>query len=196
LQQQPEYLTNTNPTAPLGKVHTEFETSALLAGFTSANAQILADKIALTYSQIAVGYGAGLFSSRSNDQEQNRFVTLVTRLPLAPFYMLVTLNCLYIIISFFLAVVALQACASSYGAARVKDQLSVWGLVAHGFQVPLVENEVRNGVQVRQELDQQNVGVSVVGVERSREVEWVFCTYNRTTHTSIASGMNINSSDE
>ena len=77
-----------------------------LAAFSDTT-QSFAGKMALVYSQTTVGYSAGVFSPRTNAEEQTRETSLVARLPFAPFYTLIALNLSYAVGTIILAIVAL-----------------------------------------------------------------------------------------
>jgi hypothetical protein len=155
----------------------QIASAAFLSAYNSSSAQELADKVAIAYSQTALGYAAGVFSSRANVEEQSVQTLLVTRLPIAPFFSLIIVNGVYVFIGIVVAFVALLANASSDGTGEVVDRLSVSGLIAHAFKVPLEEkHEGRNSGD--------GASASVVAVERviSEDAgtnEWAFRTRQR-----------------
>lgn len=179
LQQEPGYVIGRNAPSTLGTVNPEISASALLAGFSSDTAQILADKFALAYSQAAVAYASGLFTPRANELEEHRTVLLATRLPLAPFYTLVTVNLLYTLISIVTAAVALYVCSRSQGTAYVKERLNVLGLVAHGFKV-LDYEYTPNRASLDPNVQPTPVEIPVVAVHKIDENEWGFRVVRRT----------------
>jgi hypothetical protein len=180
LQQQPGYVYETNPQTPLGTVNPEIAAAAYLSGFTSGNAQILADKFALSYSQTAMASNAaGIFSPRTNELEQQRSVILVTRLPLVPFYMLVGVSFLYILISIVVALVALYVSSHPYGTASVKQRLNVWGLVEHGFKLP-VDEDTQSRTSSDAEVQPAAAKIPIIAVHKTDDNEWDFCVWPRT----------------
>lgn len=146
----------------------QMASTAFQAGYTSDTAQTLADKLALTYSQGAIGYVAGAFSPRANEEEQLTEILVVTRLPLAPLYTLICLNFLYGVVSVIVAIIALFDNASSDSVRCVQGQLSVWGLIFQAFQIPVQEKHIQDGDC---EEGQESVRSIVVGVEKDRTVE-------------------------
>jgi hypothetical protein len=135
-----------------------------LLGFSNDTAQDLANQVAQEYSRLVIGLPAGAFSLRGNEEEQIRSTILVTHLPLAPYYCLITFNCLYVIVGVIVAVIALDASVSEEGVREMQEQLSIWGLVAHGFQVPVDEKQIQNGQSFDGEAGGQENQARVVGI--------------------------------
>jgi hypothetical protein len=105
---------------------------ASLAGFSNSS-QVVADKMALVYSQTNLGYASGVFTSRRNEREWTRETVLLARVPFAPFYTLVLLNVLYALIALILTVVAVRINAHEQDVNNVRQCLSTEGLVAFAF---------------------------------------------------------------
>lgn len=143
----------------------QVQNAVYLSAYSSETSQDLADKVALAYSQSALGYSAAAFSQRLNQEEQLREVVLVTRLPFAPFYALISANCLYAICSIVLAGIAMCIIGSSKRIGNVQEQLNVQALVARAFQIP--EKLIRDGESF--ELEGEVVGEVVVGVKKGPE---------------------------
>lgn len=133
--------------------------------------------MALIYSQTALGLATGVFSLRDNLEEQSRTVLFVTRVPIAPLYPLIVLNLFYVVIGALMAFIALRANPLSEGVREVQTRLSVWGLVAYGFENPVTDRPVQK-VEKRQGTVRN---LDVVGVRKGiGENGWMFRTRQRT----------------
>jgi hypothetical protein len=110
----------------------EMTTGAAVAAFTSDTEEGIAEKMALVYSRNSLGFAAGAFAGRLNEEEHVRNSLLVARVPFAPLFTLVGLNGLYFAVAFVTALVSLSS-AQSKGVRDVQTRLSIWGLVSYGF---------------------------------------------------------------
>jgi hypothetical protein len=118
---------------------------AILSAFSN-DSQQLADKMALVYSETALGLAAGVFSPRINLEEQVRNVILVARVPIAPLYALLALDLLYGVAGILLGFFAW--CASwKFGVKRMKQGLSVWGIIKYAFSRHASDQEVMRFLQ-------------------------------------------------
>jgi hypothetical protein len=111
----------------------QFLNGAIVAGFSNTT-QNLADKLALVYSQTALGLAAGVFAPEINIGERSRTGFLVARVPFAPLYTLVFLNIIYLVGGIAGGLVARNASIRSQEVRETQVRLSVWGLGAHGFE--------------------------------------------------------------
>ena len=91
--------------------------------------------------------------------------------------MLVTVNLLYMLVSVVIGMLALYVCWHSEGAALVKERLNVWGLVAHGFNIPIAE-EPEDHAPRDSDVQAATVDIPVVTVQKS-DGEWGFCVTRR-----------------
>jgi len=98
------------------------------------SAGALADVFATIYSQASLGGAAGVFTPTENIKEWTKQMVLLTRIPFAPFYVLVFLNAMYATIGLLLGVVSVVNILGRYSPGAVQAKLSVWGLVDHAFQ--------------------------------------------------------------
>jgi len=98
------------------------------------SAGALADVFATIYSQASLAGAAGVFTPTENIMEWNKQMVLLTRIPFAPFYVLVLLNALYATIALLLGVVSVVNILRRHSSGAVQAKLSVWGLVHHAFQ--------------------------------------------------------------
>ena len=109
----------------------QYVNGATLSAFSNTS-QELADKMALVYSQTALGLAAGVLSPRQNLEEQTRQTLLIARVPYAPFYTLLILNLLYVVTGVVFGFLAIRA--NGFEKVRdIKAGLSIWGLLEHGF---------------------------------------------------------------
>ena len=138
---------------------------ATLAGFSNTSEE-LAIKIALVYSQTALGFAAGVLSPRGNLEEQSREEFLVARVPFAPFYTLVILNLVYVVVGVFLACLALCANAKR-GVRATQVRLSIWGIVAYGFEKQSVKRSFNGQKDLFEENGDGERDLSVIGVTRN-----------------------------
>jgi len=148
----------------------QFSIGVDLAAF-SDTAQGFADKMALVYSQTTVGYSAGVFSPRTNAEEQIRETSLVARVPFAPFYTLIALNVSYAVGAIILAIVALFSKFPRRGVGEVQIRLSVLGVVAHAFK------QSPDGQILKSEnlFDESRGSSNVVGVQyEANRKNWDF----------------------
>jgi hypothetical protein len=153
----------------------QFVNGAVLATF-SRTADELAQKMAQVYSQTALGLAAGVFSSRANLEEQTRQEFLVARVPLAPFYTLIAFNLVYAIVGGVVAVIALRATGGE-GVLEARAGLSVWGIVAHGFEVFDETRKIRKVEDLFEESRVGAVKVDVIGIEKAEGVRWRLRTW-------------------
>ena len=93
---------------------TQLVNGAIVAGFSNTS-QDLADKLALVYSQTALGFAVGSFIPRANIEEQTRESLLVARVPVAALYSLIILDLIYAAVGVVMAIFALRATSGSHG---------------------------------------------------------------------------------
>jgi hypothetical protein len=156
----------------------QYLNGAILASLSNTS-QILADKMALVYSQTALGLAAGTFSPRNNLEEQHRDTILATRVPVAPFYAIIALDLCYAVTVALLAFLALRANGLD-GVREVQAQLSIGGLIQHGFQRPIDD---RDALQVENATEGSHIGtgkLNVIGVEKINmgDERWSFNVYD------------------
>jgi hypothetical protein len=131
----------TTPVLNVTTGYYQMTTGAAVASLTSDSEESIAEKIAVLYSQTSLGFAAGVFSARANEEEHVREQILVARIPVAPFYFLIVSNCLYGAVAFIAALVAFH-CTRSEGVQEIQHCLSIWGLVEHGFGDPILDKFV------------------------------------------------------
>jgi hypothetical protein len=117
---------------------TQYVNGAILAAFSNTS-QELADRLALVYSQTTLGLASGVLSPRENLLEQARNPLLVSRVPKAPLFTLVSLNLLYGFGGIVLASIALYENGKP-GVTEMKRNLSIWGILEYSF--------MKNGVDI------------------------------------------------
>lgn len=129
------------------------------ANFASAgnNSADIAETTAAFMSHAVLSLSVGAISSRKNIIEQSRSKLVLTRVPIIPFYFLITLKALYVCGVIVLAAI-IMIWSHPKEAAGVKSQLTIDGLVGTIFRedklhMPLLENseEVENGFQKSKE---------------------------------------------
>jgi hypothetical protein len=134
---------------PLGEPY--LEQAANLA-VLSTSAQEIADKIALSYSTVALAIGAQAVIPGPALAAQERSSFLVSRVPAAPLFALVISNLLFAVMGIVLAIVAL---ATSGGNVReIQARLSIVGLVADRFE----SRRGAGGVEKMEELFEESEG--------------------------------------
>ncbi|EXJ65392.1 hypothetical protein A1O7_01733 [Cladophialophora yegresii CBS 114405] len=112
------------------------EGAFISGGVQSNNSQQFADFLAQRFSETTLSMVSGLTVASPNLAEQTRERLLVTRLPKAPFYVLIVLNLIYALLGIILAIIAL---ASQPRRSRsIQARLSIGGVIA-----ALLEPEVR-----------------------------------------------------
>lgn len=136
--------------------------AASLATFSNS-AQELADKIALAYSRVALAVSADVVvPSRASAAQRNSFVS---RVQIAPLFMLVAANLLFVLLGVVLTIVALVA-----GNGEVHDvqtRLSIVGLVADSFEGSRARRGVGNMNELFQETDEY--GNLRIAIDRSTD---------------------------
>jgi hypothetical protein len=149
--------------------------SGAIVSIFSPTAQDLADKMALIYSQTALGISAGVFMSSGNSEEQTRQPLLVAKVPFGPLYTLIGLDLLYSVIGVLLALTAM----CKMKVKGVNSLFTVWGIIAQAFERVPERVTVHKVEDLFQET--RDGGGSVVGVERvGKSANWRFKTWNRT----------------
>jgi hypothetical protein len=139
------------------------QTSALTSVLSNTS-QELADYMAFAYSQTALGLASGVFSPQINILEQNRQQLTVARVPYAPFYALIGLNSLFGIIGAVLTVIAIYANRKE-GVDKIRVSLTIWGVVAHGFETTGDAALVKDAEDLFRESRSEE-HPTVVGVEK------------------------------
>ena len=149
------------------------EIATNIASF-SVSSQELADKWANSYSQIALGLSSGVFSSRSNREEQIRTEILVARIPKAPLFTLVGLNLVYAVLGIALALYAIFGSRLGDGSADVRERLTIPGVVAECFE----ETGGAHGGTVKAErffVERKDKGLTGrLGVAETEDGGWQF----------------------
>ena len=121
---------------------------------------------------------AGVITPRENLQEQHRSTILLAKVPKAPLFLLLLLNCLYAIIEFILAGLAFKA-VGEHGTNDVQLRLSVAGLVGLLFERSKALQPIgKIEVMFREWNDLHGHGTKV-GVEKTAEGGWLMVTYNQ-----------------
>jgi hypothetical protein len=103
-------------------------TGATSLATLSNSAQELADKIAISYSRIALAVGAQSVVSQPALAAQERSSSLVTRLPVGPLFALLIANLLFVVLGIVLTILALEN--SDKETREVQARLSIVGLTA------------------------------------------------------------------
>ncbi|EPS44811.1 hypothetical protein H072_1184 [Dactylellina haptotyla CBS 200.50] len=120
--------------APL--IATDFGDLYVKTGITTAGisntSQQIADKFAVSFSQITLAATTGVLEPQENLEEQLRVQFLVARVPIAPLYTLVSANALYALLGLLIAIFALRSDPKLNN--NVRERLSVLGLVANLFE--------------------------------------------------------------
>ncbi|KAL7908238.1 hypothetical protein GGI35DRAFT_486357 [Trichoderma velutinum] len=134
------------------RVNAALQCAANFASVGNSSAEI-AETTASFMSHTMLSLSVGAISNRKNTLEQSRSNILLTRVPIIPFYLLITLKALYVCGIIILTAVIL-VWSHPKQAAGVKSQLTINGLVDTIFredklQTPLLENseEIENDCQ-------------------------------------------------
>ena len=149
------------------------EIATNIASF-SVSSQELANKWANSYSQIALGLSSGVFSSRSNTEEQILKEILVARIPKAPLFTLVGLNLVYAVVGIALALYAIFGSRLDDGSADVRERLTIPGVVAECFEE---SGGARDGTVKAEQLFVERKGKGLtgrVGVAETEDGGWQF----------------------
>ena len=117
-----------------------------------------------------MGISAGVFDTRINLAEQTRESILVTRVPKAPLFTLVALNCVYCVLGLVLAFMALASHPADVN--DVRERLSIAGLTAFCFEGTRAKKPAEKKRQMFSE--HEGTGSSRVGVERSGYEGWEY----------------------
>jgi hypothetical protein len=100
--------------------------------FSSESAIEMAQRFANTYSRITLAFGSVALNPLETLVQQTRATSLVTCVPKAPLYALVSLAGLYLALAIILAVIAVRN--TSGDVADIQSQLSISGLAATSFE--------------------------------------------------------------
>ena len=103
---------------------------------TAKTAEDLATGFASVYDQITVALPAGVMTQRPPLNVTRRIETLVTRVPKAPFFALISLYCLYIVLGVCLTIIAVAAVVKGKGVRDAQARLSIDAIVAESFESP------------------------------------------------------------
>ncbi|KAH0559688.1 hypothetical protein GP486_003799 [Trichoglossum hirsutum] len=142
-----------------------------LAAFGNTS-QDIATAFANTFSQVTVGFAAGVMSPRQNTLEQDRHNLLVARVPKAPLYTLVVLNLLYALLGIVLAVIALFL--PGRGLKDVQAKLTIAGLTAEGLERSRLGRPAGRVEELFEEWDGN--GSARVAVQQTQAGGWTFAT--------------------
>ena len=118
--------------APLDQLQQGFMQSVS----TAKTAEDLAAGFASVYDQTTVALPAELLTQRPLLNVTQRIETLVTRVPKAPFFALISLYCLYIILGVCLTIIAVAAVVKGNGVRDAQARLSIDAIVAESFESP------------------------------------------------------------
>ncbi|KAK0758038.1 hypothetical protein N5P37_009336 [Trichoderma harzianum] len=156
------------------RVNAALQCSANFASAGNSSAEI-AEITAAFMSRAVLSLSVGAISSRKNIIEQSRSRILLTRVPVVPFYLLITLKALYVCGIIILAA-AIVIWSHPKEAARLKSQFTIDGLVGTIFRedklhMPVLENseEMENGFQKSKERE---IKVALL----KRKEEWSYAT--------------------
>lgn len=157
-----------------GKV--SLETAAYAASQYNST-QAMADDWASAYSVAALALSSGFMAPRANLEEQVRSSKLVSRVPKAPLYTLVALNCVYALSGLVLAWFAARAEPEKTN--DLRERLSTSALVAFCFE----GDRARRAVEKKRELFDEHAGVGTgrVGLARAQEGGVSFVRRQRAT---------------
>jgi hypothetical protein len=147
----------------------ETRLSSLLRYITDP--QMTSNQVSIVLSQMSLGYAAGVLSPRTNLAEIVQETLLVTRVPAAPLYILLALNCIYVLAGIGVASAALLI-NRSQDAREVQARLSIMGIVAQAFE-PEPRGRVEKVGDMFEEL--RSGGAAVVLI--NKENEWRYTKY-------------------
>jgi hypothetical protein len=183
---RPTRLQPTNETmssilaAPL--FYSSFGEAALQTAAYIASSQFdsthLAASWAKEFSRISMSLSAGVITPRENLQEQHRSTILLAKVPKAPLFLLLLLNCLYAIIGFILAGLAFKA-VGEHGTKDVQLRLSVAGLVGLLFERSKALQPIGKIEDMFREWNDLHGHGTKVGVEKTAEGGSLMVTYNQ-----------------
>lgn len=100
--------------------------------FSSGSVKQLSQSFADAYSRVTLAFGSVALNPAETLTEQQRTVSLVTCVPKAPLWTLVSLAIIYLILALALTVVAVRN--TSADIANIQSQLSIHGLAAKSFE--------------------------------------------------------------
>ena len=103
---------------------------------TAKTAEDIAAGFASVYDQITVALPAGVLTHRPPLNVTGRIETLVTRVPKAPFFALISLYFLYIVLGVCLTIIAVVAVMKGKGVRDAQARLSIDAIVAESFESP------------------------------------------------------------
>ena len=137
-------------------------------GALQNTAHDLADVFATVYSQASLGGAAGVFIQVKNINEWNQQEVLLTRIPFAPFYVLVILNSIFATIGLLLGVVSAINIVGHHWLGAVQTKLSVWGLVDQAFHE---ENQIMDDDNVNR-VTPDSVVIGVSDLDNDRDIRY------------------------
>ncbi|KAL6821671.1 hypothetical protein J3E69DRAFT_382184 [Trichoderma sp. SZMC 28015] len=154
------------------RVNAALQCAANFASAGNSSADI-AETTATFMSHAVLSLSVGAISSRKNIIEQSRSRILVTRVPIIPFYLLITLKALYVCGIILLAAIIMIG-SHPKEAAGVKSQLTIDGLVGTIFredklQVSQVSEEMGSDFH---KIEEREVKVALL----KRTEEWTYAT--------------------
>ena len=103
---------------------------------TAKTAEDLATGFASVYDQTIVALPAGVMTHLPPLNVTRRIETLVTRVPKAPFFALISIYCLYIVLGVGLTIIAVTAVVKGKGVRDAQARLSIDAIVAESFESP------------------------------------------------------------
>ena len=103
---------------------------------TAKTAEDLAAGFASVYDQTTVALPTGVMTQPPPLNVTRKIETLVTRVPKAPFYALISLYCLYIVLGVCLTTIAVAAVVKGKGVIDAQARLSIDAIVAESFESP------------------------------------------------------------
>ena len=153
---------------------TNYYAIGAISAVLSNTSQEVADKMALTYSQTALGTAAGVFVGSNNLVEESWSTFLAAKIPFAPLAALIAANLSFVCAGLVLAVFAIP----NRRLETVASLFTVPGVVAHGF------GEIRDGIKLgkRKHLfEESRTGeTQVIGVVQAENGQWKFASWHCT----------------
>ncbi|KAJ4859704.1 hypothetical protein T069G_04692 [Trichoderma breve] len=156
------------------RVNAALQCAANFASAGNSSADI-AETTSAFMSHAVLSLSVGAISSRRNIMEQSRSRVLLTRVPIIPFYFLITLKALYVCGIISLAAI-IMIWSHPKEVAELRSQFTIDGLVGTIFRadkihMPLSENseEMGNGLQKSEESE---IKVALL----KRKEEWSYAT--------------------
>lgn len=140
---------------------------------------------AFSHSALALSY-IGM-ESRANIVEQSRSTMVLTRVPIVPFYVLITLNAVYVLCTVLLAMAAM-IWAHPTESAAVKSQLTMEGFVAavfkgDGIRTQTQDSETSDGSSDRTEVVREEM--PKIAIVKTDQGEWSYATVTADHEGSV-----------